>query len=473
VTSEPAGAAPVEQRHTEVLIVGGGPGGYVTGIRCGQLGLDAVVVDDQPLGGTCLNVGCIPSKALIHAADELTRVAATAGRSPLGITVTDPSIDLAETVRWKDGIVRRLNDGVGSLLARAGTGMVTGRATVLDGRTCDVVGPDGTRLRLGAEHLVIASGSVPVELPGLPFGGPVISSTEALALTEVPGSLVVIGGGYIGIELGTAFAKLGARVTIVEAEDRILPGYDAALTRPVGRRLAELGVSVLTGTQVAGQSEIGVVVGDGAGGSRSIAADRILVTVGRRPNTAGWGLAGLGLTMDGPYVRIDERCHTSMRNVWAVGDVTGEPMLAHRAMKQGEVVAEAIAGEPSVFDAEAIPAIVFSDPEIVTVGLSPDGAESAHGEVLVGRFPLSASSRSMTLDQPAGFVRVVARAGDHLVVGMQAVGAQVSELSAAFGLAIEMAARLEDLSGTIHAHPTVGEAIAEAARAALGSPLHI
>ena len=467
--------ASVERRSTTVLILGGGPGGYVAGIRCGQLGIPAVVVDDQPLGGTCLNVGCIPSKALIHAADEFARVAGAAGPSPLGISSATPTIDLAQTVAWKDGIVGRLNAGVASLLKAVGTEVVNGRAVMVDGKTCDVAlgeAEGGGRLLLQAEHVVIATGSRPVALPSIPFGGKVISSTEALELTKVPDSLAIVGGGYIGLELGTAFAKLGSHVTIVEAEGRLLPLYDAELTGPLAKRMATLDVSILTSTRAVSADPAGLVVTDGSE-DRTLPADHILVTVGRRPNTHGLGLDGLGLETEGGAIVVDDQGRTSMRNVWAIGDVTGEPMLAHRAMKQGEIVAEVIAGQPSVFDARTIPAIVFTDPEIVVVGLDPDEARAKHGEVVVGRFPLAANGRTMTLERDSGFVRIVARASDHLVLGIQAVGAGVAELSTAFGLAIEMGARLEDISGTIHAHPTIGEAFAESALVALGHPLHI
>ena len=476
-----AADAHVERRQTGVVIIGGGPGGYTAGIRCGQLGVAAIVVDDQPLGGTCLNVGCIPSKALIHAADEFARMADAAESSPLGISTASPSIDLAATVGWKDGIVDQLNRGVASLLAAAGTEVVAGRATMVDGKTCDVALADGGgRVLIQAEHVVIATGSTTIALPSLPFGGQVISSTDALALEEVPDSLAIVGAGYIGVELGTAFAKLGSQVTFVEAEDRILPAFDAELTRPVARRLAALDVEVLISTKAlrpgaGGPHELVVA---GADGERTVPAEKILVTVGRRPNTAGLGLGGLGITTNGGAIVIDGRGHTSMRRVWAIGDVTGEPMLAHRAMKQGEIVAEAIAGHRSEFDARAVPAIVFSDPEIVVVGDDPAAAEQRYGELVVGRFPLAANGRTMTLGTSThgpsnhGVVRVVARASDHLVVGVQAVGPSVAELAAAFGLAMEMGATLEDIAGTIHAHPTVGESFHEAALAGLGRPLH-
>jgi dihydrolipoamide dehydrogenase len=465
----------VSDRHVQVLIIGGGPGGYVAGIRAGQLGLETVVVDGRPLGGTCLNVGCIPSKALIHAAEEFETARRQADGAPLGISVADPRVDLARVMAWKDGVVARLNGGVAGLLAKAGTAVVEGWCSVVDGKTVDVTGADGSTQRLSTDHLVIATGSEPVELAHLPFDGDrVLSSTHALALTDVPASLAVVGGGYIGLELGSALARLGSSVTVVEAESRILPQYDRGLTAPVAAGLRDLGVEVLTSTRAGAVTEAGLEV-DGPSGTTTVAADKVLVTVGRRPRVAGFGLAHLGLTMDGPFLAVDQRCHTSMRNVWAVGDVTGEPMLAHRAMKQGEVVAEAIAGRPAAFDPTAIPAVVFTAPEIVTVGLDPDRAQAEGLEVIVGRFPLSANSRAMTLGDPddRGFVRAVARADDHLVVGLQAVGRSVAELSAAFGLAVEMGARLEDVADTIHAHPTVGEGLAESAMAALGHALHI
>jgi dihydrolipoamide dehydrogenase len=456
-----------------LLVIGAGPGGYVCAIRAGQLGIDTVIVDAGKPGGTCLNVGCIPSKALIHAAEEYDRIVHLAsGQSPLGIRTAKPEIDLSETIEWKDGIVRRLNGGVAALLKRAKVKMVAGWARFRDGKTVEVETETGRQI-IHAETIVIATGSAPVALPNLPFGDRVISSTEALALTSVPQRLAVIGGGYIGLELGTAFAKLGATVTIVEAQDRILPLYDAELTRPVGKRLHALGVEVLTGAKAKGLARAGdaLLVEAGDGREVSLAVDRVLVTVGRKPVTQGWGIEELVLDMDGPFIRIGERCETSMRGIYAIGDVTGEPMLAHRAMAQGEMVAEIVAGHKRVWDKRAIPAVCFTDPEIVTVGLTPDEAPRG-GEVRVGLFPYSANGRAMTKLSEDGFVRVVAQTDNHLVLGIQAVGQGVSELAAAFGLALEMGARLEDIAGTIHAHPTQGEAFQEAALKGLGRELH-
>jgi dihydrolipoamide dehydrogenase len=459
----------------KLLVIGAGPGGYVCAIRAGQLGIDTVIVEAKRPGGTCLNVGCIPSKALIHAAGEFAAAAHNAsGPSPLGITAGAPTIDMSRTIAWKDAIVGRLTTGVAGLLKKAKVKTVEGWARFRDGKTVEVETEIGVQI-IRAETIVIATGSVPVELPFMPFGGKVISSTEALALRDVPQNLAVVGGGYIGLELGTAFAKLGVHVTIVEAQPRILPLYDGELTRPVDKRLRDLGIEVLTGAKAKGLSGKGdaLLLTAEDGTERRIEADKILVTVGRRPATQGWGLEEIDLDRDGPFIRVDEQCRTSMRGIYAIGDVTGEPMLAHRAMAQGEMVAEIISGHRRAWDKAAIPAVCFTDPEIVSVGLSPDEARNGGREIRIGQFPFTANGRAMTLEDEAGFVRVVARADNHVVLGIQAVGKGVAELSAAFSLAIEMGARLEDIAGTIHAHPTMGEALQEASLKALGHALHI
>lgn len=459
----------------KLAVIGAGPSGYVCAIRAGQLGIDTVIVEAVKAGGTCLNVGCIPSKAIIHAADEFHRATKfAAGRDHLGISHGAPTIDFSQTVAWKDRIVGRLNSGVVSLLKKAGVKAVVGHARFRDGKTLEVETETGQQV-IRAETIVIATGSAPVELPFMPFGGNVISSTEALALKEVPKVLAVVGGGYIGLELGTAFAKLGSKVTVVEALPKILPLYDAELTRPVLKRLDELGVAVTTRVKAKGLASDGkgLVIETAEGDQKTISADKILVTVGRRPTTNGWGLEEIDLDMAGLFIRIDEQCRTSMRGVYAIGDVTGESMLAHRATAQGEMVAEIIAGKRRSWDKRAIPAVCFTDPEIVSVGLSPNEARQAGIEVKVGQFPFAANGRAMTLQGEAGFVRVVARADNNLVVGIQGVGSGISELSATFSLALEMAARLEDIAGTIHAHPTQSEGFQEAALKALGHAIHI
>jgi dihydrolipoamide dehydrogenase len=459
----------------KLLIIGAGPGGYTCAIRAGQLGIDTIVVEAEKPGGTCLNVGCIPSKALIHAADEYETIARAAeGKSALGISTAKPSLDFAKTIAWKDDIVRRLNGGVAGLLKRAGVRFVAGYARFRDGKTVEVGTRSGAQM-IHAETVVIATGSVPVVLPSLPFGGRVISSAEALALTEIPKKLVVVGGGYIGLELGTAFFKMGADVTIVEAEPRILPQYESDLSEPVARRLRTLGVAVLTGAKAKALVNEGtaLAIETADGGQTTLEADEILVTVGRKPATSGFGLETLDLDLNGPFIRIDDRCRTSMRGIFAIGDVTGEPMLAHRAMAQGEMVAEIIAGRRRAWDRVSIPAICFTDPEIVTVGLSPSEASGKGFDIKTDLFPFKANGRALTLDREDGFIRTVVRTDNHLLLGIQGVGAGIAELSAAFSLALEMGARLEDIAMTIHAHPTQSEAFHEAALKSLGHAIHI
>lgn len=459
---------------TKVLIIGAGTGGYVAGIRCGQLGLEAVLVDaGDGLGGTCLNVGCIPSKAIIHAANKFETVAKAADGGTLGITAAKPAIDLTQTVAWKNGIVKKLNQGVSGLLKRAKVKVIKGWATFSDAKTCTVSTDEG-EITISAEHVILATGSEPVELPFLKFGGDVISSTEALSLDKVPGKLVVVGGGYIGLELGIAFRKLGAEVTVVEMAERILPLYDKDLTAPVTKWLEKHGVKLLLGAKAGSfeKGKLNVTTRDGE--AVKLDADKVLVTVGRRPRTQGWGLENMGVAMAGPFVKTDNRCATSMKNVWAIGDLTGEPMLAHKGSAQGEVVAEIIAGHDAVFDPVTIAAVCFTEPEIVSAGLGPADVEG-RDDVITASFPLMAIGRALAIEagDDGGFVRVIAGKDDHRIVGIQAVGQHVSELSNSFAQMLEMGAVLEDVAGTIHVHPTLGEAFHEATLRALGHAIHI
>jgi dihydrolipoamide dehydrogenase len=466
----------METLQTTLLIIGGGPGGYVAAIRAGQLGIATTLIEGDQLGGTCLNIGCIPSKALIHAAEAFHQTCHYAGKSPLGIQVDAPRIELAQTVRWKDGIVRRLTQGVAALLKKNGVNVIKGWARVVDGKTVELQAADASApLRIVCEHLLLATGSSEVALPGLPFGGRVISSTQALSPTTLPKRLVVVGAGYIGLELGIVYRKLGAEVTVVEALERILPIYDEELVKPVAQSLRKLGVQVLLGCKVQGLNAAGdaVQLSNAKGEISELPADQVLVAIGRTPRSQGFGLESLLLDMNGRAVKIDDQCRTSMRNVWAIGDVTGEPMLAHRAMAQGEVVAEIIAGKRRRFAPAAIAAVCFTDPEIVVAGLTPQQAALAGLDCIQASFPFAANGRAMTLEAGDGFVRVVARRDNHLIVGWQAVGVGVSELSTAFSHSLEMGACLEDVAATIHAHPTLGEAVQEAALRALGHALHI
>ncbi|MGE5270163.1 MAG: dihydrolipoyl dehydrogenase [Thiohalocapsa sp.] len=464
-----------ETLHPHVLVVGGGPGGYVAAIRAGQLGLDTVLVDRGRLGGTCLLRGCIPSKALIHAADKFADIAGAADGDALGIAIdAPPRLDLGKTVAWKDGIVERLSNGVVGLVKHAKVRVVDGWARFSDAKSCTVETAAGPVV-ITAEHVVLAAGSETAALPDLPFGGPVISSTEALSLPALPQHLVVVGAGYIGLELGIAFRKFGAAVTIVEAADKILPRYDEQLTRPVRRWLQRHQVDLHLGARVLGLDGEGRVQVETAGGALVLAADNILVTVGRRPATRGWGIEQMGLDMAGPFVKVDDRCHTAMRNVWAIGDLVGEPMLAHKAMAQGAMVAEIIAGHNRHFDPASVAAIVFSEPEIVVAGMLPDDAGAAGIDAGVAVFPFSASGRALTLEAggDGGFVRAVWDKADCRVLGLQAVGREVAELAGEFAHALAMGAVLDDLAYTIHVHPTLGEAIGEAALLGLGHALHV
>ncbi|MEZ5606927.1 MAG: dihydrolipoyl dehydrogenase [Burkholderiaceae bacterium] len=465
----------MKEISTKLLIIGGGPGGYVAGIRAGQLGVPTVLVEGASLGGTCLNIGCIPSKALIHAAEQFAQARGQLKGSPLGIRVSDPQIDIAQTVRWKDGIVQRLTGGVGALLRKAGVKLLKGWAHIEDGKTVSVKMADGEPVRVHCEHLLLATGSEPVELPTMPFGGAIWSSTDALSPDVLPKRLVVVGAGYIGLELGMAYRKLGVEVTVVEAIQRVLPSYDEELTKPVLEALKKAGIVLHLGCKVQGHdARHGLHVRDETQAAEfALPADRVLVAVGRRPRTAGFGLESLQLDMAGRHVAIDAQGRTSMRNVWAIGDVTGEPMLAHRAMAQGECVAEQIAGKNRRFEPMAIPAVCFTDPEIVVAGQSPAQARAAGIDCIEVQFPFAANGRAMTLEAGSGFVRVVARKDNHLILGWQAVGHGVAELAAAFSQSIELGARLEDVGHTIHAHPTLGEAVQEAALKALGQALHI
>jgi dihydrolipoamide dehydrogenase len=469
-----------ETIKTKLLVVGGGPGGYVAAIRAGQLGIETTLVEADRLGGTCLIRGCIPSKAIIHVAGEFETMRHATGKGRHGLKLANaPTVDFAETVKWKEAIVNRLNTGVTGLLKRAKVRVVNGWAKFSDAKTCTVENAATGPVTISAEHVILANGSVPVQLPSLSFGGPIISSTEALSLDTLPEKLVVVGAGYIGLELGIAFAKLGSQVTVVEAEKQILPLYDAELVAPVKRWLDKNGVTLHLGAKAKtfekGKKTASLIVDGADGKPLELPADKILVTVGRKPATEGWGLENMAVDMAGRFVKVDDQCRTSMRDVWAIGDLVGEPMLEHKAATQGEMVAEIIAGHKRRFDPVAIAAVCFTEPEIVSAGLSPAEAKAKGEDITTGQFPFSANGRAMSMEAAdnGGFVRVVARASDHRVLGIQAVGAHASELSAEFATALEMGALLEDIAGTIHVHPTLSEAFHEAALKALGHAIHI
>ncbi len=466
--------------NPHLLVLGGGPGGYVAAIRAGQLGIDTVLVDGERLGGTCLIRGCIPSKAMIHVASEvdtMRRASEGAGRHGVKLSAP-PAVNLSETVAWKETVVDKLNSGVTALLKRAKVKVVHGFGRFSDAKTCHVETAKGA-VTIKARNVILAAGSKSVELPHIPFGGPVIGSTEALALDELPQRLVVVGAGYIGLELGIAFRKFGCEVTVVEAQDRILPLYDDQLTSPVRRWLEKHGVALKLGAKAKALEADGnaraLVIETKDGATERLPADKVLVTVGRRPFTEGWGLEETGVAMDGRSVKVDDRCATSMSGVYAIGDLVGEPMLAHKASAQGEMVAEIIAGKRRRFDPVSISAVCFTEPEVVSAGLLPTDPGGSGPDVAVGVFPFQANGRALSMEagDDGGFVRVLSSKTDGRILGVQAVGAHVSELVAEFTLALEMGATLDDIAHTIHVHPTLSEGFHEAVQRTLGHAIHI
>jgi len=461
---------------TDVLVIGGGPGGYVAAIRAGQLDLDVTLVEKDAYGGTCLNHGCIPSKALISATD----VAHDAGNAEHMGVYADPAVDLQGMVEWKDGVVDQLTGGVEKLCKAAGVNLVAGRAEFASEDTARVVheGEGQGAETVEFEHAIVATGSRPIEVPGFEFDGEhVLSSRDALSLDSVPDSLVVVGAGYIGMELSTVFQKLGCDVTVVEMLEDVLPGYEDDVARVVRSRAEELGVDFHFG-QAAQEWEragegITVRTENEDGEVAEFGAEKCLVAVGRQPVTDTLNLDALGLEPDEDgFLATDDQARTDLESVFAVGDVAGEPMLAHKASTEGDVAAEVIAGEPAGLDYQAVPAAVFTDPEIGTVGMTEAEAADAGFEPLVGQFPLRANGRALTLGEEEGFVRVVAAGDGEFLLGAQVVAPEASELVAELGLAIEMGARLEDVAATVHTHPTLAEATREACANALGTAVH-
>ncbi|WP_435146080.1 dihydrolipoyl dehydrogenase [Halobaculum sp. P14] len=461
---------------TDVLVIGGGPGGYVAAIRAAQRGLATTLVERDAYGGTCLNHGCIPSKAFITAAD----VAHDAGGAEEMGVHADPVVDASAMADWKDGVVDELTGGVETLCEANGVDLIDGTAAFEDEHTARIAhGGEGQGMEtVEFEHAVVATGSRPLSIPGFDFADdPVWSSRNALSTDDVPDRLVVVGAGYIGMELSTTFAKLGADVTVVELLDDVLPGYEDDLSGVVRRRAERLGIDFNFGESAAewtgGADGITVRTETEDGEESAYDADRVLVAVGREPVTDTLELESVGLTPDDDgFLATDEQMRTALDHVFAVGDVAGEPMLAHKASAEGIVAAEAAAGEPVAFDHRAIPAAVFTDPEIGTVGLTEAEAADQGFDPVVGETPLRANGRALTLNDTDGFVRVVAEADAGFLLGAQIVAPEASELVAEAALAIEMGATLEDVAGTVHTHPTLSEAVVEAAEHARGEAIH-
>ena len=459
------------------LIIGAGTGGYPCAIRLGQLGVDAMLVDKSPsLGGVCLNVGCIPSKALISA----TRLAHKARHAEkMGITFGDARVDMKAMQDWKGGIVKKLTSGVGMLVKGAGTEIRRAQAEFLAPKRVKLTYPDGGGEDVvEAEHVVIATGSLPIEIPGFEIDQKrIVDSTGALDLDSIPEEMVVIGGGYIGLELGQTFQRVGTKLTVVEGLDRILPSMEKDLGDLVARQIKADGGEIITGGRAKGWSESNgkaMVEVDVGGEIRKIPADVVLVAVGRRPITKGLALERAGVQLDDKgFIQVDERQQTNVPGIYAVGDVVGNPMLAHKATHEGEIVAEVIAGKKTINDARVIPAVVFTEPEIASAGLEESEAKKQGYDVHVGKFPFSALGRAMAIDETKGFVKVVIDAKDERVLGIHIVGPEASDLISEAALAIEMGAYAPDIGLTIHPHPTLGEALMEAAKHAVGEAIHI
>ncbi|KYP81565.1 dihydrolipoyl dehydrogenase [Ferroacidibacillus organovorans] len=458
--------------EVDVLVIGAGPGGYVAAIRAAQLGKTVTVVDKADLGGVCLNRGCIPSKALISAAHHYEAASA----SPYPGIETTAKLDYTKVQAWKQSVVDKMTGGVKTLLKGNKVNVIQGEVFFSK--------PDEARVMTETEghsyrfnHCIIATGSRPIELRSIPFSKRVISSDEALSLDQVPESLIVIGGGYIGIELGQTFAKFGANVTILEGTDSILPLFEPQLSRLVQRNLKKYNVNVVTKAMAKSveEDETGVTLTYALGEeTHTVRASFVLVTVGRRPNTEELGLDTIGVKLtDKGLIDVDEKCRTNIPNIYAIGDIVPGAALAHKASYEGKVAAEVIAGHESAVDYRCIPAVVFSDPEIATVGLSETDAKAENRDVSVGRFPYAANGRAVALNADEGFVKLIADKQSGLLLGAQVIGTEASNLIAELALAIELGATLEDVALTIHAHPTLGEMVMESAEVAVGSPIHV
>lgn len=456
----------------DTLVVGAGPGGYVAAIRAAQTGQSVTIVDKGALGGVCLNVGCIPSKALIEAG---TRFSQAKNSEEMGIITKDVSVDFEKVQEWKSGVVNKLTSGVESLLKGNKVDIVKGEAYFVDKNTVRVMDETSSQTYT-FKNCIIATGSTPIEIPAFKYSDRILDSTGALALKEVPKKLVVIGGGYIGTELGAAYADFGTEVTILEGEKEILGGFEKDMITPLKRNLKKKNVNIITSAMAKSseESDTGVKVTYEAKGKEvTIEADYVLVTVGRYPNTSEIGLEEMGIELDDRgLVKINKQCRTNIDNIYAIGDIVEGPPLAHKASYEGKIAAEVIGGEKSEIDVNAIPAVMFASPELASVGYTEAEAKEAGYDVKASKFPFAANGRALSLDSTDGFVRLVTRKEDGLILGGQVVGANASDLISEIGLAIEAGMTAEDIALTIHAHPTLGEMVMEAADVAIGRPIH-
>ena len=460
----------------DVAVIGGGPGGYVAGIRLGQLGKKTCVIEMGDLGGVCLNWGCIPSKAVIHAA-EVRHESAHAKVFGIGSGEL-PDVDVGTLRDWKNGILKKLRGGIAGLLKANGVTHIKGRATLTGPTSLEVEGADGAKQSITFSQAIVATGARPFELPFLPRSHDrVWTSQELLELDEIPERLVCVGGGVIGIETACSYARLGSQVTIVELQDTILPGTDPDLVKPLLKDLKRQGVTIHTGTKSTGLTD----AKDGAklhcekgGEAFDVIGDRFLVSVGFRPNSNGIGLEAAGVKLDDRgHIVVDPYCKTNVDSIYAIGDITGMPYLAHRASKQGVVAAEVIGGQPAMCDFLAMPLGIFSSPEIAMVGLMEAEAKQAGHDVKVGSFPFAALGRAMAQESTAGLVKVIGDAKTGQLLGVGIVGPRANDLIAEAALAIEMGAQVEDIALTVHTHPTFAEGMMEAAEDFLGHAIHV
>lgn len=456
-------------QDVDLVVIGAGPGGYTAALQAAELGIKTVLVEGMPKpGGVCLHMGCIPSKALLHAAEIIN---STKLASSFGISFGKAKIDLDQLRGWKQSVQDKLAQGISGLCKSSGIEIIQGQANFEDGRNLRVdSGHGATRIKF--KHAIIATGSRPVIPKDLQIDSPrVLDSTSALNIEDIPKKLLIIGGGYIGLEMGTVYSALGSEVTVVEMTEGLLPGVDRDLVKPLAQHLEKEFSSIYLNTKVVSLKDTKNAVEvklDGKDAPKELVVDKVLVCVGRRPNSDNLGLEKTKVTVDKfGFIEVDEQCRTSEKRILAIGDVSGQPMLAHRAMRQGIVAAEVLAGKPSAFDNRAIPAVVFTQPEIAWCGLTESEAKANGIEVASARFLWSASGRAQTLAEPAGHTKVIYDPNTTLVLGVGMVGARAGELISEAVLAIEMGAVLEDLVVSIHPHPTLSEGIMEASASAL------
>lgn len=460
----------------DAVVIGGGPGGYTAAIRLGQLGQKVACIEKEEVGGVCLNWGCIPSKALIAAAHQYDKAK---NASTFGLKIPSVEVDPDAMQDWKEGIIKRLTGGVRGLLRTNKADLILGTATITGPNTIEVVNAEGQKQTIQAKAIVLATGSSTIEIPSFKFDGKqIIGAKEAVSLREIPKRLLVIGGGFIGLELGCVYQNFGAELTVVEAMPQLLTGTDPELTAVVERRMKRKGAKIYKSAKALGYEKLS----NGAiavrieidGKAETLETDMVLVAVGMRPNSKGLGLEKVGVHIDERgFVPTDKQGRTNVPSIFAIGDVSGGPLLAHKAAKEGVVVAEVIAGKKAEKDWVAIAAATFTDPEIAQVGMTEAEAKEKGYEVTIGKMPFAASGRAMAVAETEGFIKVVGDKKTNQLLGMHIVGPSASDLISEGALAIEMAAFLEDIGLTIHPHPTLGEAVMVAADHALGQAIDI